>query len=73
MRETALQCKHTGGKPPLGYDVTPEKTYVINESEAQLVRTIFEMYANGEGYSKIIDTLNGFTTKTGRLTVPLVK
>ncbi len=24
MRETALQCKHTGGKPPLGYEVDPQ-------------------------------------------------
>ncbi|MGI6562431.1 MAG: recombinase family protein [Clostridia bacterium] len=33
MRETALQCKHTGGKPPLGYDVAPDGTYIINEHE----------------------------------------
>ena len=68
MKETALQCKHTGGKPPLGYDVTPEKTYIINEQEAQIVRTIFEMYATGKGYSEIINKLNqeGHKTQTGR-------
>jgi site-specific DNA recombinase len=37
MKETALQCKHTGGKPPLGYDVAPDGTYVINEQEAKAV------------------------------------
>ena len=42
MRETALQCKHTGGKPPLGFDVDPvSKKLVINEQEAEWVRLIF--------------------------------
>lgn len=68
MRETAYQCKHTGGKPPLGYDVAPDKTYLINEQEADAVRLIFEMYCDGHGYSAIIDTLNtkGIKTKNGR-------
>lgn len=68
MKETAYQCKHTGGTPPLGYDVGPDKTYIINEYEAEAIRIIFEMYGFGEGYSAIIDTLNnkGFKTKTGK-------
>ena len=68
MRETALQCKHTGGRPPLGYDVANDKTYTINEHEARIVRTIFEMYATGKGYSEIINKLNqeGHKTQTGR-------
>jgi site-specific DNA recombinase len=33
-----------GGLPPLGYDVCDRKL-VINESEAQIVRTIFRHYA----------------------------
>ena len=37
MKETALQCKHTGGKPPLGYDVAKDKTYVINEQEINMM------------------------------------
>ena len=68
MRETALQCKHTGGKPPLGYNVAPDGTYVINEQETKAVRMIFEMYAAGKGYSEIINKLNqeGYKTQTGR-------
>ena len=68
MKETALQCKHTGGKPPLGYDVAPDGTYVINEQEAKAVRMIFEMYAAGKGYGEIVDKLNnkGYRTQTGR-------
>lgn len=68
MRETAYQCKHTGGIPPLGYDVGPDRQYIINRFEADAVRTIFEMYAAGSGYSAIIDELNskGCKTKTGK-------
>ena len=68
MRETAYQCQHTGGIPPLGYDVGPDKTYTINEREAEAVKLIFLMFADGQGYNKIIDTLNdhGFKTKRGK-------
>ena len=67
MRETAYQGKHTGGKPPLGYDVATDRTYQVNEVEAAAVRTIFSMYAAGQGYGPIIDTLNaaGHRTKNG--------
>lgn len=69
MKETALQCKHTGGIPPLGYNIDPEtKKYVVNADEAKAVRIIFEMYSEGYGYNQIIDKLNylGYKTKIGR-------
>lgn len=68
MKETALQCRHNGGTPPLGYDVLPDKSYAINESEARIIRTIFEMYASGHSYNEIIDTMNreGYRSKSGR-------
>ena len=69
MRETALQGKHTGGKPPLGYDVDPvTRKLVINEREAETVRLIYEMYSRGEGYSLILATLydEGRKTKKGK-------
>lgn len=69
MKETALQCKHTGGLPPLGYAVDPStKKYIIKEEESRPIKIIFEMYAEGYGYSPIIDRLNclGYKTKTGR-------
>jgi site-specific DNA recombinase len=47
MKESAYQCTHLGGTPPLGYDVGPERKYVLNEDEARIVRTIFEQYASG--------------------------
>ncbi len=57
LKETALQCKHTGGVPPLGYDVDHDGHYVINEREADAVRHIYTAYLRGDGYSKIIDWL----------------
>jgi site-specific DNA recombinase len=69
MKETALQCKHTGGIPLLGYDVDPvTKKYILNEEEATTIKIIFEMYAEGHGYNQIIDKLNllGYKTKLGR-------
>ena len=69
MNETALQCKHTGGCPPLGYDLDENRHLVINEWEAQAVRIIFQMFADGYGYSEIIDRLNahGYKTKRGKM------
>lgn len=68
MVENALQCKHTGGKPPLGYDLDQNKKLIINEKEAEAVKRIFELYNQGYGYGQIIGHLNrqGFKTKKGR-------
>lgn len=68
MTETALQCKHNGGIPPLGYDVAEDKTYMINEIEAAAVRLIFELYSAGYGYKQIVSKLKdkGYKTKTGK-------
>lgn len=65
LKENAYQAKHTGGRPPLGYDVGPDKTLVINEHEAIAVRIIYKMYSDGHTYGEIINVLNnnGFKTK----------
>ena len=52
LKENALKCIHNGGIPPLGYDLTEEKTYIINETEAKAVKIIFRMYLEGRGYVK---------------------
>ena len=67
-KETALQAKHNGGVPPIGYDVHPEtRKYVINETEAITVKFIFDLYNNGNGYDNILTALNerGYRTKLG--------
>ena len=68
LNENAIKCIHNGGIPPLGYDVTPDKHYCINEKEATAVRLIFKMYSENYGYRLIINKLNelGYKTKLGR-------
>ena len=68
LRENALTCRHTGGRPCLGYDVDKDtQKYVINPFEARAVKLIFKMYLEGEGYTAIINELNsrGYKTKLG--------
>lgn len=68
MNETALQCKHTGGICPLGYDLDDDKRLIINHHEADAVRLIFSMYISGYGNKAIADFLNekGYRTKKGK-------
>ncbi len=67
LKENAYNAKHTGGIPPLGYDVDNDMNYIINEKEAAAVKLIFNMYVNGSGYTSIISALNssGYRTKRG--------
>ena len=69
MNENALQALHNGGVPPLGFNVNQDKTYSINDTEADSVRLIFQMYADGYGYKLIVNELNekGHRTKQGNL------
>ncbi|MBO5746736.1 MAG: recombinase family protein, partial [Clostridia bacterium] len=53
LKENAYNLKFNGGKPPLGFDIVDGK-YVINETEVIIVRTIFQMAADGCGYNTII-------------------
>lgn len=68
LKENALQAKHTGGTPPLGYDVGPDRTLIINEHESLAVKLIYQMYVDGYSYGDIINKLNtnGFKTKFGK-------
>lgn len=66
MNETALQCKHTGGCTPFGYCLDENRKLKIIPEEAKAVKMIFEMFANGYGYTAI-KKLNkqGFKTRRG--------
>jgi len=69
LKENAYNGKHTGGIPPLGYNVDPEtKMLVINPREAESVKMIFSMYLDGMTYGEIMDALNerDFRTKVGK-------
>jgi site-specific DNA recombinase len=69
MLEKASHCSHCGGVPPLGYDVDPTtKSLIVNESEAEIVREIFDLYEQNFSYRKMADILNnkGYRTKKGK-------
>lgn len=66
LKENALKAQHNGGKPCLGYKIV-DKKYAIEESEAVIIRKIFQMAADGYGYNTIIKELNacGYKTRAG--------
>jgi site-specific DNA recombinase len=69
MRENALQAKHRGGRPPLGYDVDRETMkYVVNPQEAEAVKLIFKMAVEFHSMMEISQELNrrGYRSKLGR-------
>ncbi len=58
--------KYTGGRPVLGYDIPPEGgKLIINETEAQQVKAIFELYLKRGSLLPVVDELNrlGWHTK----------
>ena len=64
--ERGHKALFNGGCCGLGYTIVDGR-YEIIESEAIIVRTIFELAANGYGYNKILTILNekGYKTKRG--------
>lgn len=67
MQEIALQCKFTGGTPPLGYNVGADQRFVIKEEEKVIIESIFKWYLEGYGYNAILGFINerGWKTKRG--------
>lgn len=68
LKENAYHCKHTGGSPPLGYDLDEDKRMIINPKETECVRMIFWMYINGYGRTEMASILNknGYVNKRGK-------
>lgn len=64
--ESAQKCQSIGGTRPLGYQIGPDKKYVIDEEEASTVRLIFSLYANGKTLFEVIRHLNSLGLKTVR-------
>ncbi|MDE6302608.1 MAG: recombinase family protein, partial [Clostridia bacterium] len=64
----AREGKIHGGTPPLGYTVKG-KFYVIDETEVDAVKIIFDLFLKGYGYRYIRDYLNsnGYRHSDGRL------
>lgn len=57
LKENAYQCKHTGGAPLYGFKVNPDKTYRVDPLEAEVVREVFRMYADGARYEDIVEAM----------------
>lgn len=63
----ATRGGYAGGRPPLGYKVV-DNELVIDEDEAEIVKTIFAMKADNCSFCFIANALNkqGIKTKTGK-------
>lgn len=68
MKEKAKAYKHCGGQPPLGFSVDANGDYHINQSEAVIVRDLFDMYANGMSYNEILKVFDekNYRTRSGK-------
>ena len=64
LMQNAKRAMHTGGTPPLGFDVNKEKKYIINEEEAKIVRIIFKMTLENHSYAEIARHLNSMEKMT---------
>ncbi len=71
MNESRQKRQYTGGFVLFGYDVK-DKKYVINETEAEIVRQVYADYANGRIVKDICKELaeRGIKNKFGRPFVP---
>ena len=66
MLENAMQCKFNGSGLPLGYKVSADQKYEVDPAEAKIVQEIFQMYADGNSASQVIEYCNGKGYKTKR-------
>lgn len=57
---------YSGGRPPYGYNADRGRL-VINDSEAVVVKKIFDLKDDGATYQRIADTMNslGYTNRSG--------
>lgn len=55
---------HGGNSHPIGYDYI-EGELVINDKEAEQVRRVYELYANGTNITEICRQMDGYETKHG--------
>ncbi|MBB3205408.1 site-specific DNA recombinase [Rhodopirellula rubra] len=71
MAAARRKGKYLGGRPILGYDLDREnKKLVVNESEAERVRQIFELYLESEG---LIGTIEGMRVRGWRTKLWITK
>lgn len=65
LNSNAQKCK-LNGPAPLGYRRSPDGGYEIVESEAAIVRRVYQSIAQGKGYAELVRELNAAGIKTKR-------
>ena len=66
MRESALKGHCTGGGLALGYRIGPDKSFILEPTEAKAVQIIFEMFNKGISNAEICKYLNDLGLRTSR-------
>lgn len=68
MDESARKCQATGGRRTFGYRTGPDKKYVVDEEEAEAVRHVFKMVADGDTMANAKRWLNesGYISTLGK-------
>ena len=68
MHQKAELGKYMGGTVPLGYKISKDKDYIIDENTAFIVKQIYERYADGYTVKEICSELNaaGYKTASGK-------
>lgn len=64
MHTAAKNGKFLGGQPPFGYKLDENGAYEIHPQEAEIVKSIFELYANHYSFSDILRWLDSRGHKT---------
>ena len=67
MTESAKKAQ-TNGPKPMGYKTGPNKEWIIDEEEAEIVRLIFKRFLQGHTMAAIAREVNslGYTTRRGK-------
>lgn len=66
MHDNALSCKVNNGALALGFEKGPDGRFAIVPEEAEIVREIYRMYADGMNVQQIVAVLNARGLKTSR-------
>jgi len=66
IHESALKAKSTGGNIALGYKIAADKSFIIDEKEAEAVKIIFDMFVSQKPNAEICAYLNSIGIKTRR-------
>ena len=64
MNALALEGRWPNDHPPLGYQRTDDGTLVVDDSDAELVRDVFERYVDIQSMPQVANELNDRGTKT---------